>query len=294
MMVKRSDIPIINISTLNNGKTQFLRDNFVVSDTDKDLPEDVYEHPTIINAIFFGICVRGRGRLHINLNQYDVEQNHVIVLIPGTILQCHLEEVTEDFLIYYVTFSDDFIKEFDSTNILGSLRQRACFKMNDECIQLLLDRYFSLQKKLECSDYMFHKEILQYSLLADIYEFYSMYQMYCLPEPEKYYRESEFQKKFFDLIYTYYGRERKVEFYANKLCLSPKYLSTKIKSLTNKSVNEWITESLILKAKALLKSTEMTIQEISDYFNFSDASAFGKFFRKNVGLTPNSYRKNTD
>ncbi|MCK9160900.1 MAG: helix-turn-helix domain-containing protein, partial [Bacteroidaceae bacterium] len=66
------------------------------------------------------------------------------------------------------------------------------------------------------------------------------------------------------------------------------------KDLTNKTVTEWIIESLILKAKALLKSTEMNIQELSDYFNFSDASAFGKFFKKNVKMTPNEYRKNED
>lgn len=293
-MGTKSDLPIINLSFLNKGKGDFLHNNFAISDTDKDLPEDVYQHPTIINAIFFGICVRGKGKLHINLNEYEVDEESVVVLIPGTILQCHLEEVTEDFLIYYVTFSDDFIKEFDSTNIYSSLRECPCMKLEKESTKILLDRYFSLQEKLDHNDYSFRKEILQYSLLADIYEFYSIYLNHMVSEPEVLCKESDFQKKFFDLIYTYYGTQRKVQFYADKLCLSPKYLSTKIKDLTNKTVTEWIIESLILKAKALLKSTEMNIQELSDYFNFSDASAFGKFFKKNVKMTPNEYRKNED
>ena len=293
-MVQTTDLPIINISSLHKNEGDFIHDNFAVSDTDSYLPEEIYEHPTIVNAIFFGICVRGIGKLKINLTEYDVNKNDVIVLIAGTIIQCDLSKVSDDFLIYFVTFSDDFIKEFDATNIYASLRNQPCVTMNDECTQTLIKRYFSLQEMLANDDYAFRKEILQYSLLANIYEFYSMYQKHALSKPETYNKESDFQRRFFDLIYLYYGRERRVEFYADKLCLSPKYLSAKIKSLTNKTVSEWITESLILKAKALLKSSEMTIQEISYYFNFSDASAFGKFFRKNVKMTPLEYRKNGD
>jgi len=170
-MVQTTDLPIINISSLHKNEGDFIHDNFAVSDTDSYLPEEIYEHPTIVNAIFFGICVRGIGKLKINLTEYDVNKNDVIVLIAGTIIQCDLSKVSDDFLIYFVTFSDDFIKEFDATNIYASLRNQPCVTMNDECTQTLIKRYFSLQEMLANDDYAFRKEILQYSLLANIYEF---------------------------------------------------------------------------------------------------------------------------
>ncbi|WP_071146193.1 helix-turn-helix domain-containing protein [Bacteroides ihuae] len=291
-MKNQTDLPIINISILNKkNDDNYLRNNFVLSDTDTDLPEIVLNYPTIIDAIFFGICVKGYGKLNINLNSYEVVEDSIIVLLPGTILQCNLEEVSDDFLIYFLTFSDEFIKEFDSTDVFMSLKEAPCFKMEKEEIKTLLEIYSVLQEKFVHEDYAFHKEVMQYALLSAIYEFYSIYKKYILSVPENLSKESEFERTFFNLIFMYYGTERKTQFYADKLFLTPKYLSAKVKALTNKTVNEWIDESVVLKSKALLKSTELTIQEISFSLNFSDASSFGKFFKKYTGMTPVEYRK---
>jgi len=291
-MKNKSDLPIINISILNKkNDDNYLRNNFALSDTDKDAPEVVLNYPTIIDAIFFGICVRGTGKLSINLNSYEIAENSIIVLLPGTILQCNIEDVSDDFLIHYITCSDDFVNQFDSTGIFNTLKQNPCFTMSKEDVKTLLDLYSALEEKLHHEDYSYHKEIMQYLLLAAIYEFYSMYEKTILLQPEILSSDTEFQNKFFSLIFMYYGTERKTQFYADKLFLTPKYLSAKVKALTNKTVNEWINESIILKSKALLKSTEQTIQEISFYLNFSDASSFGKFFKKHVGIAPKEYRK---
>lgn len=290
-----SDLPVINISSLNKGGKDFLDNHFSVSDTDKNLPEEISQHPTIVNAVFWGICMKGHGKIRINLNEYEINEELAFVLIPGTIIQCNLEEVSEDFLINYVSFSYEFIKSMcaDTTHLYSysSLQQHPCVRLNAESRQILIERYDELREKFQSVDNAFRIETLQYSLLADIYEFYSMYKKYALTKPETCYTESDFSRQFFDLINKYYGKERSVNFYADKLCLTPKYLSSKVKNLTGKTVYEWITESLILKAKALLKSSEMSIQELSYSFNFSDASSFGKFFKKNTGMTPNLYRK---
>lgn len=291
-MKNKIDIPTINISIFNKkNDDNYLRNNFALSDTDKDAPEVVMNYPTIINANFTGICVRGRGKLSINLKTYEIAEDSIIVLLSGTILQCNIEDVSEDFLIYYVTYSDDFINQFDSTGVFNSLKQYPCFTMNKEDVTKLLSIYSALEEKLYHEDYSFHKEIIQHTLLAGIYEFYSMYKKYILLQPEVLSNDTEFQNNFFNLIFMYYGTERRTNFYADKLFLTPKYLSAKVKALTNKTVNEWVDEAVILKSKALLKSTEQSIQEISFYFNFSDASSFGKFFKKHVGITPKEYRR---
>lgn len=93
------------------------------------------------------------------------------------------------------------------------------------------------------------------------------------------------------LIEKHYTEQRGVEFYADKLCLSPKYLSALSKSVCGYTVQELIFKSIIRKSISLLKNTQKSIQEISDYFNFPNASYFGTFFKKQTGQSPQLYRK---
>ena len=93
------------------------------------------------------------------------------------------------------------------------------------------------------------------------------------------------------LIDAHYTEERGVEFYADKLCLSPKYLSALSKSVCGFTVQELIFKSIIRKSISLLKNTQKNIQEIADFFNFPNASYFGTFFKKQTGMSPQQYRK---
>lgn len=288
-MENRIELPIITVSLFNKKEgDNYLLNNFVISDTGTNLPKIILDYPSIVNDILFGICARGKGRLGINLDSYEVSENSIIILLPGTILQYNKADMSDDFLICYLTFTLDFIINFEATDIYKA-KETPCLKMNKEDTQALLKVYEHLLEKYNQKDYEYHKEIVQYSLLAAIFEFCSIYAKN-IPQTETPNRENEFQKKFYDLLYCHYKTERKIQFYADKLFLTPQYLSTKVKSLTNKTVGEWISDSIILEAKALLKSTDRTVQEISIHLNFPDASSFGKFFRKHVGMTPKEYR----
>lgn len=79
-------------------------------------------------------------------------------------------------------------------------------------------------------------------------------------------------------------------FYARELCLTPKYLSSVVKKTTNRTVTEWINETVVLDAKTQLKSSQMTVQQIANYLNFPTPSFFGRFFKKHTGMTPKAYR----
>jgi hypothetical protein len=98
--------------------------------------------------------------------------------------------------------------------------------------------------------------------------------------------------KLISLIEQYYMQERGVEFYADKLCLSPKYLSVICKSICGYTVKDLVSKSIIRKSISLLKNTQKNIQEIADMFNFPNASFFGTFFKKQMGMSPGQYRKN--
>lgn len=105
-------------------------------------------------------------------------------------------------------------------------------------------------------------------------------------------RKNEIFIRLIELIEKYYMQERGVEFYADKLCLSPKYLSAISKSVCGYTVQELVFKAIIRKSISLLKNTQKDIQEISNEFGFPNASYFGTFFRKQMGMSPQQYRRN--
>lgn len=92
-------------------------------------------------------------------------------------------------------------------------------------------------------------------------------------------------EEFMELVRQYSKQERNVRFYARRLNITPKYLSTVSKDVSGKTAARWIDEAVILEAKSLLRYSGMSIQEIAYHLNFSTQSFFGKYFKQH-GLQP--------
>lgn len=84
--------------------------------------------------------------------------------------------------------------------------------------------------------------------------------------------------------------DRRIESYAAELGVTAKHISRCVKRVTGYTASEWIERYLILEAKVLLKSTNMTVQQISYELGFSSQSFFGKYFKSAVGVSPREYR----
>ncbi|MBL4559365.1 MAG: AraC family transcriptional regulator [Labilibaculum sp.] len=95
---------------------------------------------------------------------------------------------------------------------------------------------------------------------------------------------------FLNIVQKDYHHQRKVKYYSDILHLTPKYLSKVIKQRTGFSASKWINKFVLMEAKTLLKSTDLTIQQITYKLNFPSQSFFGKCFKKNTGMSPSEYR----
>ncbi|MBO7417669.1 MAG: AraC family transcriptional regulator [Bacteroidaceae bacterium] len=96
--------------------------------------------------------------------------------------------------------------------------------------------------------------------------------------------------KFLLMVEQSDGRIRKVDVFANKLNISPKYLSTILKETMNRRPSEIIQLFTMKAIEHRLRFTDMTMKEISNDLNFPNASFFGKFFKEHSGMTPLDYR----
>jgi AraC-like DNA-binding protein len=84
---------------------------------------------------------------------------------------------------------------------------------------------------------------------------------------------------------------REVQYYADKLDITPKYLTLISRQTSGRSAAQWITYTVILNAKALLATSQLTIQQVSTKLNFPNPSFFGQYFLRHTGMTPKEYRR---
>lgn len=102
-------------------------------------------------------------------------------------------------------------------------------------------------------------------------------------------RETVLFRDFMKLVYTHYTEHREVAFYAEKMCITPKYLSVVVSKASHRTPSEWIRDYVILDAKAMILSGNYTIQQISDLLHFANPSFFGKYFKDAVGCAPGKF-----
>ncbi len=117
----------------------------------------------------------------------------------------------------------------------------------------------------------------------------------CLPDdcaaPQCYSsRRQEYFDRFMSLLLVHCRHHRSVAFYANRLCITQKYLSTIVKEISNRTPSQWIRDMLINEIAYQLAHTSCSIKEIAYDFNFPTISFFGKYFKSATGLSPKKYR----
>lgn len=104
-------------------------------------------------------------------------------------------------------------------------------------------------------------------------------------------RDEVLYARFIDQLSVYYKQERSVAFYASKLCISSKYLSSVVKAVCGKTPTELIREKTIDEIESLLQHTQLSIKEIAYELNFPNISFFGKYFKAQKGVSPKLYRE---
>jgi AraC-like DNA-binding protein len=173
--------------------------------------------------------------------------------------------------------------------LFRSIQDNSWIPLTEAEFKSMTDYYFMFKKTIEMENNPHRTDIIKHLLQAFFYS--SGYHLHKMTSPEKQSKQDLLMKRFLDLVKINFKRERGVEFYAGLLCLTPKYLSTVVKQNSEKSASEWINDFVILEAKAVLRSSNLTIQQISDELNFPSQSFFGKYFKRRVGVSPKEYRR---
>lgn len=270
--------------------------NFVISDKASNVPLISPDYPFVLDGVAFAICIQGHGRIKVNFREYELEPNTIITILP--LFVSELIDRSDDLMMEFLIFSPDFLTDMPSDSRFDVSKHfllTSCIKISREETDRLLDFHAFIAKQYKRKDHPYRIEMakgLLYSLLSEIGGIY--YDQFGNKEdtdntPSS--RQEDQVYKFFRLLLTHHKEEKSLEFYADKMCLTPKYLSTVIKERTGRTAFVWINEVLIASTKYMLKTTDMTILQLSEELNFPNPSFFGRFFKKHTGFTPVQYRE---
>ena len=176
------------------------------------------------------------------------------------------------------------LKQFKSIcSILSTLCQRIEEEENNDVSFLPPDRQAIRQNII--------REMLISSINVLACELINSILITLPPQPANRGRKDEIVKSFMKLVHDNYQTHRDLKFYADKLFLSPKYLSSLVKQRTHRAPAEWIDQRVISYAKQLLGYSDTSVKQIASIMNFPDQSFFGKYFKHRVGMSPKAYRQ---
>lgn len=252
-------------------------------------------YPCNLKALVFVLCMGGVLEGTVNLNKFSIKKNDFVVLSSGSILQ--LAGARDNPKLYVMVFSSKFIESINWPNqildFMYYLKTNPVISLADNDAKALEAISGVMINSLK-EDVEFSTDVVKHMMMAILCHLReSSGFLTKMVEIQGNDRAEIICKKFTNLAIQYYSKERNISFYADKLGITPTYLSIVVKQVTGKTVMSVISSLVINDAKAKLKSTNLSVNEISDSLSFANASFFGKYFKRYVGMGPLAYRNDS-
>ena len=259
------------------------------ADKDEWLPSGKTMKVDVDTIIF---CRKGTALIEIDLIPYEIVANTQLIIIAGSIV--HNISNSDDFRISYIIFKHEVYDEATAQlepSFTFFLKEYPCVQLGEKRINKMnylveaMEDFYN--EKTNCFRVKIFKNNIQ-SFLLDVYD--KTRTLFKIDKSEEVGRREELFIKFIHLIHNFCPKEREVGFYADKLHITSRYLSSITQNVADKSAKYIIDKHAIQRIKIMLKYSNMSIQDISYELNFPDQSFFARYFKKHTGMTPLEYR----
>ena len=171
------------------------------------------------------------------------------------------------------------------------LMRHPVMSLNEQERTIVREGYTLLKNRLATEEEVLRQELIQAILQV-------FYLDVCRMMEKRAPREEHYNSRTYNLFYHFmqllasnYMIEREVAWYAQTLSLTPKYLSEVVKTVSGRTVGQWISLMVVMEIKSLLRNTDMSIKLIAQRLKFSTQSFLGRYFKNNTGISPLDYRK---
>ena len=252
-------------------------------------------HATHLDKVFIVFCGQGELRFEMDGTDYAISKDEVFVGYPNAIYN-HFE-ATVDLRCRLISMSKSLLQEMLYPN--QSIWNKTLFLKKHYIIHLS-EREVDMQNcmntvltyNLSSNKLTFRKEIIHSLVQCIIYELCRTLSTFVQTENDQ---ETNQRKILFDRFISYLTscdiKKQPLSFYADKLCVSTRYLTMVCKEISGRTAYDWICDYVQNDVRFYLLHTNLSIKEIAVKLGFCNLSFFGKYVRENLGKSPSEFRR---
>lgn len=250
--------------------------------------------PVRIDMVVGLVCLNGNATFYVNGNKLHIEAGDLFVCHPNAILSDN--EHSDDIDVRCFCMTREYVKHLammprNIWEIILHIEKSPIMHLQQIEINTFTQYYNLLRTKLLSKPSTNRDAIIDSLAQAIIYEIQDAFATVVKIEPVKYTSSNMLFSRFLELLSESAPKEREVTYYADRLFVSPKYLSAVCKEVCGNTASAIIGAYVTKEVERLLKANTMSIKEIANELNFSSISFFGKYVRKRLGMSPKHYRE---
>ena len=259
-------------------------------------PNMLFE-PIRIDAIALILCTEGCIECSCNLEEFHVEAGSLLLLPPKSLI---LGRGSSSRYAGQIVIMDTAYLGECNLNV-SRFTSFMVQHVDNTCVKLTQQEQSRLMQCIELLNQVirdevtspFREDIIRSMVEMLIYTVCEDFSRHSTNEESgNISRQKSYFHQFIHELSAHYAERQGVGFYAEKLCISARYLTTIVRRVSGLTVTDWMNRYLIMEAKYLLKYSELSIQEVAYRLSFPDQSFFGKYFKQHVGVSPSHYRNN--
>ena len=252
-------------------------------------------HPAYLSEGFVGVCTGGSAVLDIFSVRRRGSKDDLVEGIPH--MFAVLSEKSDDFAMLFFKTSYTLFMDVLSgmcrptLDFFFYMRQHYVFTLVESEVERFRNFVHALACKAGSETGHIRRESVILLLRVFYWDIFVQFKKEAVRGGIRYGHKEELVYKFLNLVTEHYSTNREVSFYADKLCISPKYLTMVVHDVTGKSAKECIVEHTLLEIKSLLREASLDIKDVVRLALFPSQSLLSRFFRKHTGMSPSQYRE---
>lgn len=254
----------------------------------KLFPKDTPQRNTFTGLVFI-LTTEGEAIVEIDNHPYSLQPGTLLTLLPSHLLSTAMQG--DDHRCLTLAFLFDEMADYPymvQSHISEQMERTIAIQLTSEETKRLENWHKNLAAHYNRPTHPAYKEIMRSLLFIFTAEVCAIYSE--KPVKTSITHHQELVDGFFRLLHENYRTNRDIAFYADRLCLSAKYLSKVISRVTGRTPSFWFADFTVREAKTLLKSTTLTVIQISEQLNFPNSSFFARYFKRIAGVSPQEYR----
>lgn len=285
-----NEITIKSVRALHDGC--HIDDELLLIDDIEELP--LPDGPRRMKCMMMGIFTQGYARYSLDTKEHVVNAGDMIIINEGNVIADYT--LSDDCKGICILISNEFLREtikgmHELSQLFLFSRTHPVFALTQKEITAIKAYYKAIEIKIGDKDHHFRTDVVRSMMMTMIYDVSNVIYRLQAASSRRQTRAEAIFTSFIKLVEDNFRKERRVGWYAEQLCITPKYLSETVKTVSKRTPIAWIDNYVTLEIRVMLKNTNMSIKEISQYLHFPNQSFLGKFFKERVGVSPSRYRR---